>query len=421
MKEIAVRSSGAPDVTEVTRHAALSARWLRPSPWMVAALVLAVYTLGVGGYLALGHSPLAFVRIGRTFVTRSHASSVIVYDPRTVYPADSVGNDGQWSYYLALDPANARYYMDFPSYRYTRIFYPMLARLLALGQPGVIPYMLILINLLALAGGTWAIAAWLARKGYPAWLALLYGFYPGLFLVLQRDMTEGLAYGLVALAVYLYDFGGRRRILWAGCAFALAGLTREVALVFPVLYGLAALLRGAGDLWARLRAGWRSAAALLALALLPFALYKLFLLAWLGQTGVRPDLIPSPVPLSGLFALWPWNTQQVVVVPASVLPALICLAAGLWALWRRQWGVEVWSLLANVALLVLYLAPVTIYLYAGTGRIATGVVLATLLCLPAVDRATGRNRVWLAAAATLWFLGVPLGLAIARLLRLPWG
>jgi hypothetical protein len=391
----------------------------------VAALVLAVYMLGVGGYLALGHDARSFIRVGSKFVTRSHASAVIVYDPRAVFPGDTAGNDGQFSYYLALDPANARYYMDFPAYRYTRVVYPIAARLLAFGQPGAVPYTLILVNLLAVAGGTWAVAAWLARKGYSAWLALLYAFYPGTVVAVQRDMTEALAYALVAVGVFLYDYGGRWRIVWSGAAFALAGLTRETTLVFPVLYGAAALLSGAstrsGDLWTRLRTGWRPGVMLLAISLLPFMLYKLFLLDWLGSTGVRSDLAPPLVPFGGLFSLWPWNTQQVIVVTGIALPALACLVAALWTLWRRQRSVEVWALLANVVLFVVLLAPSSLYVYSATGRIATGVVLGALFCLPAFDRATGNRRAWLASAAVLWFAGIPLGLVIGRVLRLPSG
>ena len=423
-----------------------ASRWKRPNaPWMPALVVLLVYGAILIGYLASGHDARDFIRIGQRFVLRSHASAVIQYDPHYAYMADNTGNDGQFAYYLALDPANARYYMDYPSYRYTRILYPLAARVLAFGQAGLIPYTLLLVNLLAVAGGTLALAAWLRSRGCSPWLALLFGFYPGVAVVLQRDLTEVLAYALVALAVYLYDFGGRWAPLWAGLAFAAATLSRETAALFPIVYGLALLLRApateiapAGVLkdgrttasrvsaqrWAtaalrRVRANWWRAALLLATALAPFAAYKLFLFAWLGDFGTRPDLAPHLVPFSGLFFLWPWQYQQIIVVVAVIVPALTCAAMALWALARRAWTVGIWSLLLNLQVLVVMLAPTSYFIYSGTGRITTGVIVAVLLAVPTFDALTGGNRGWLIACAAWWLLGIPAVTAVALLLHMP--
>lgn len=43
----------------------------------------------------------------------------------------------------------------------------------------------------------------------------------------------------------------------------------------------------------------------------------------------------------------------------------------------------------------------------GMTRIAIGVVLAAVLCLPALDRCTSRNRGWLWLSAALWFVPWP--------------
>src|SRR5258706_56644 len=145
----------------------------------------------------------------------------------------------------SLDTAHARYYIDSRAFRYARIGYPLAARFLAAGQLALVHYAMILVNLLALAGGTWALAAWLKRKGVSPWLALVYGLYSGLFVAFRRDLTQPLAYGLVALAIYVFHFRGRRRIIWSALCFALALLTRETVVVFIGIYALSLLFDGA--------------------------------------------------------------------------------------------------------------------------------------------------------------------------------
>src|SRR2546423_10315003 len=116
---------------------------LRRSAAAVAVVVLAVHALWIGAYFAAGHEVRDFIKIGSVDVQRSHTSQVITYDPAYRYPPnhdapDGTGFDGQLYYYIALDPANARYYIDSGEVglRYERIVYPLTARALALVQAG---------------------------------------------------------------------------------------------------------------------------------------------------------------------------------------------------------------------------------------------------------------------------------------------
>jgi hypothetical protein len=407
------RPAVALDEPRTHASAARSGGAWRRSPWTVAALVLLFYGLWTASFFASGRDVRDLTFMGDTFLRQSHASSVIAIDPNYRYFPDHTGYDGQWAYYLALDPPNARYYMDKPAYRYTRILYPMTARALGLGQPALIPYTLLLVNLLALGGGTLAVAAWLRRKGISPWLALIYGFYPGLFISLQHDLNEPLAYALLALAVYLFDFGGRRQLIYAGLAFALAILARETTAVFAVLYGFALLAPRpfpAGlhaRLWKPRKTQLIQAATLLGLALAPALLYRLFLRLWLGNANVPADVVPELIPFRGILSHWPWQGPQIIAAATVIAPALICAAVGIRALWRRLWRVEVFILLANVQLFVVMLAAGSFPDMTSSARVTASVVPAALFCLPAFDTLTHRNRTWLLAAAGLWLALLP--------------
>ena len=70
--------------------------------------------------------------------------------PRNREAGQGNGYDGQFSYYMALDFTNARYYMDFPAYRYSRVLYPASSRgRSALGDRDLVPATMIAINWLA--------------------------------------------------------------------------------------------------------------------------------------------------------------------------------------------------------------------------------------------------------------------------------
>src|SRR3972149_9882916 len=61
------------------------------------------------------------------------------------------GYDGQFAYYIAIDPAPrvVAPKLDAPAYRYQRILYPLLAPALALGGPAAIPWPMLLVGFFA--------------------------------------------------------------------------------------------------------------------------------------------------------------------------------------------------------------------------------------------------------------------------------
>jgi hypothetical protein len=396
-----------------------------------AALVGGFYALLLIGLLGIAHhDPRDFIEIGTRFIDRGQQSAVIQVDPGYHRTLLKPGYDGQFNYYIALDLVNARYYVDAPSYRYGRILYPLLGRILALGQPGLIPWAFIAINWLAITGGTLAVAARLKAADFSGWPAIVFGLAPGMDITLRRDLADALAYALVALAIYLFyrrpsagphpdpppqagegkrePTKGREdpprwegnRLYWSGIVFALAVLTRETTAVFAVTFAAAAAISFPPPLRGRVRVG----GLYLAIALGPFILYKVALTFWLGGSGVGNPF--EPIPFLGLADFWPWGRIQIAEVITVVIPCLIAAGLAAWALWRRQRSAETIALLINVILFVVFLTHFSYVDFAATSRIILGVVLATVAALPLLLRA-GIPRGWFVAIGLLWLAPVP--------------
>jgi hypothetical protein len=169
-------------------------------------------------------NPYQFINIGRHFHAKASSSAVINH-ARTI--DNKTGYDGQFYYFLAVDPTHGRDYMDAPGFVYSRIGYPMTVRALSGGNPTLIPYVMALVNILAAVGGTLAIAFFLRRHGLPPTWALLYGLFPGLILAVLRDLTEPMAFALAAAALLVFDPRSKLRLLASASIFGLAMLTRE--------------------------------------------------------------------------------------------------------------------------------------------------------------------------------------------------
>jgi hypothetical protein len=389
------------------RAVALRGRTRNGTALPVAIVVLAVYAAWIGAYLGAGNDIRDFVGIGRTYLDRGNFIQAVQHPTAPQIrvggyrPLSSTGYDGQFSYYMAVTPRYARAYMDDPSYRYSRVLHAVLAGALGLGDEDALPYTLLLVNWLAAGLGTFFLAAWMQARGVSRWYALLYGLFPGILVGVQRDVTEPVAYALVALGVLLLDNGRRSRPAAAGVAFGLAGLARQTTLIFPLGFAIWLAFRAAGpQVSPTPRLGWRKALMFLALSLGPYLAYSLYLRLWLGSLSGGGNL--SPIPFLGLVHQ-PWELDhQGVTLVFVVVPALIALVALVPSGPMRSPPWLPWFLLlANVCASIVFFGRLYEASFTSMNRIAIGIMLAALLCLPYVDRLSARRRAWLARAAAV--------------------
>lgn len=400
------------------------------SPWAVAAIVAAFYALlTTPGLLS---NPYQFVNIGRQFLHKSTSSAAIDQHARAIN--HKIGYDGQFYYFLAVDPANGKDYMDNSGVIYSRIGYPMTVRALSGGNPVLVPYMMMLVNILAAVGGTLAVAFFLKRHGLPPALALVYGLYPGLIMAVLRDLTEPLAFALAAGALLVFDARSKWRLLGSGALFGLAMLTRETVALFPAILALA-LLVGVGNVseW-RVRLRWGNIARSIAFAELAFAP----LLIWrhvvttvlphtatqeafvggehhvAGVGGTAGSLLTALVPFHAIAKQWPWTGDDVTDLLIVFLPALLWAGIAI-VLVRRKVTLPPLFVLANVAIFVIFLPTPIAVDYSSLGRASIGILLAVMLTLPLLPSAFGKRAELVRGTLVLWSL--PLCIVVGLLLH----
>lgn len=351
-------------------------------PWVVVALFALVYA---GLTLARNDcDPMAFALVG----TRYAAGD----------PQGTSGYDGQFSYYIARDPANGWQFCDVPAYRLQRVLYPVLAWMLAFGQVEAVPWTLVALNVAALASGTYFTERLLLARGVSPWYALGYGLYGGLVSGLRLDLAEPTAHALLQAGLWAWE---RQRTSVSVGLFALSALAKETTLVAVAGVGLALLLNR----------DWRRAVWLGIGAVAPFVLWQAVLWAWLGAPGVGSGgAMATPfewLPFGGLLRVATvsrpvfWRLLA-VLGPLFVVPTLWALAASARAVAREQW--HPWVLVLLVQALVLLFLPFSTWREPlAIARFATGLVSATLLygALRRSKRILNYSMAWLATLALL--------------------
>jgi hypothetical protein len=323
-------------------------------------VVLAVCLIYVASVLISAKGdPLAFVLLGTRYSAGDRQGSE--------------GYDGQFAYQIALHPLEASPYIDVPAYRYQRILYPLAARLLAVGQAGLIPWTLIVVNVAAIGLGTWATEMLLIELGVSRWYALAYGLYGGQLLALRADLNEPLAQGLTQCAMFAW--AKERRWLAVAC-FGLAALGKETMLIFL----------GAYMLYCLVHREWRWMVCL-GLGAVPFIAYQFVLRFWLGSFGAGSGgagaTAFSLLPLGGWLAIAQVKLSaflliSVIVVPMAVLPAIIGVVLGARDLFRGNNHPLIMSLLLNAAVIT-FLPASTFREPAAMLRLVQGLAASLLL------------------------------------------
>ncbi len=309
--------------------------------------------------------PLTFVVLGTRFSEGN--------------PQGSEGYDGQFAYQIARHPLSAAPYLDIPAYRYQRIFYPLLARLLAFGQTALIPWTLLLINVMAIGAGTWATEQLLLDLRVSRWHALTYGLYGGQLLSLRTDLNEPLAQAWVQLAILAWL---KKRPFLMVVAFSLAALTKETTLIFYFGFWILDFGLTTKPTIQNLKSKIKNLT-----PLVPFLFYQIILWQWLGNHGVGSGGAGatsfSLVPLGGwLETAWlnlsAFFLISLIVVPMSILPALAGGWLSLRRLWQGEWHPYVVCLLLN-SIILLCLPNSTFREPAAMARLSQGLVVSMLL------------------------------------------
>ena len=285
------------------------------------------------------------------------------------------GYDGQYNYFIALDPnpASVAPHLDVPAYRFQRILYPLLVRALTLGQPSLIPWALIILNIIAQAIGADLVGSLLAGYGASRWYALVYGLWAGLTYAVRLAMTEPLAYALVAGALLASRRGHET---WAAVFYGLALFTKETTILF-----IAAHL-----LWLAVRQSWPGVLRLGALTFLPFGVFQLLIRQWFGRFGLGSGgYLATPFEVIPYMGLWRIGAVSlaalalfaIIFIPMVVLPSLWGVFASLRRLWARDLSLPVLVLAANAAFIP-FTPHSTFREPLGLVRLIVGFVLATL-------------------------------------------
>jgi hypothetical protein len=326
-------------------------------PWL--GLIAASIALVIVGIALVRHDsdPMEFVLLGRRYYP---------HDPKA-----PVGYDGQFAYAIAVNPLGAAPLLDDPAYRYQRILYPMLARAMALGQPELVPWTLIVLNVLVLTIGTELLGQHLIRRGLRPWYGLLFVLWVGQWFALRFDLQEPLSLALALAALALLD---RKRVWLAAVTFGLGGLTKDIALLFCLGAAASAFMS---------RRIWPGVTLLLG-GLLPYLLWSV-VLSSIFKTGVfqssaaTMEWIPfnglrfCPPGLLGLALLW-------LIAPAALA---IWIIVSRRSMMQKSW--PLWVTLANIAFLAFL--PRSSYgdgiaLLRLGGGLVISIMILTAMCAP---------------------------------------
>jgi hypothetical protein len=314
------------------------APWIRAArPFIVGLLVFACFGAAVhrrlresydGNYSGFLHiAPATFER-NPLLNTRD--------DVRRTLRFEEGGYDGQFMYFSAFDPLLRAFhdrpelyalYMDNAPYRFGRIGYGWLTKVVSFNQWQRYPVTMIWLVLGALFLSALVLSFIARNAGAGAAWGLLVLLVPGFWESIQTSLPEPIAAALILAGCWCLMKG---RWVVAAALFAGSVLTRETGVVLVVCVGVGAML-----------AGRRKAAfAGLAGALLPFMAWRVYL-GWVlfpsfGPAAFLPIARLSTWPFAGFVQLWSavrQGTYPAVLTTSAITFPILLTAAFVLALW----------------------------------------------------------------------------------------
>jgi len=358
--------------------------WSRFGPTVLVVVVAIGFVLLV--LAAHQWDPMAFVRLGTRYSQGD--------------PNGTIGYDGQFVYQIALRPFGAAPYLDISAYRYQRILYPIVGRMVGLGQPSLISWALIGLNVLALAAGAHVMGIILAERGLSRWYAVTVGVFAGQLVSLRLDVNEPFSLAFALLGIHAFEKKQRR---WGAVYLALSMLSKETALAFVGGYLAYFLLKGC----------WRAFIETGLISLGPFALLQAVLWRAFGEIGLRSGgheaTAFSLIPFGGMFAFASDNletslTALLILGPLVLLPSLALTASLLRTFFRRDFSPV--AIILALHIIMMATLPFSTYVdLPGLLRLTSGLVVATVAfaAITQSHRILNYSALWIASLVFLKF------------------
>jgi len=330
------------------------------NPAVVAMLILIVVSVWV--IVQAEGDPLALARIGTKF-SQGLADG-------------TEGYDGQFIYFVARDinPDTVKAYLDVPAYRYQRILLPVLARIISLGNIEVIPWAILVINVVAHGIGTWVLSLIFRQWGVNQWYALTYGGWVGIGLAARLDLPEALAYALVIVAIWAYI---TQKSFVAWLCLGLALFAKEVTIVFLLAFICI-------ELYER---KWRNLVGLAVVSSAPYAIFQAWLWLEFGQFGIGSGgAMATPfeiVPYMGLLRIGKYSLMYLLMMcivfgPGVVFPSLWGITISIRKWINQERNVYIIALFIN-CLAIMFMPFSTFRETGGLLRYSTGLVLSLII------------------------------------------
>lgn len=345
-------------------------------PLVVAfvGLVLAVL-LCVASLASVDWNPTLFVGFGEEALpTTQYAEERLDYD---LFLRARQGHDGKFFFVQAndpwlLDPGENGSTLDHPIYRSQRMVYPLLAGGLGLLGPHGVVWGLLVVNVLAIALGTWATASIAVHFGGSALWGLGFAGNLGLLYALTSDTADIVA---AALAFGALAFLYRDRVPVAAWLLAASVLTREVMIVSAI--GVA--------VWLFMQRRRPAALHVLVIPSVALGVWQLYMRIRLGPEESRPEALSAP--FVGLARALPeWRDDAIVLVTGGVVLALMIIYLIHWARSRTLLG---WAFVGFIPLAAVLSHRVWLEIFDYTRALAPWLTAAILLIF--VESRVGRR------------------------------
>ncbi len=315
-------------------------------------------------------------------------------------PDGSEGYDGQFAYYVAIEPnpEDVEDNLDVPAYRYQRILYPLVARVLSFGNTNWIPWTLIFVNLFAILIATWVLNHYLLAIGISPRYTLIYGLWAGVVVGVGTDLYEPLAF---ALAISAWQARRTCRFKLSYLFLTLALLTKEIMIAFWIAAVISDVTQR------RNRVGWVE----MIVPGLVFSFWQIWLWTAFGNLGFASGgAMATPFEIFPYFGFLRIGGASIgalllfalIFGPTIIFPSLWGIISSAHRLLKGDRSVHLWLLLIN-CLLIVFLPHSTFREPLGLLRVGTGMVLAILFFAAhhRMQRALNYSMFWIPLLAIL--------------------